>query len=128
MDDMNSAGFARKHRKLQKTLEELREFVRLPSNRGGRRMVFGLYRAEQVRVLASVEVSQAEGLSVFRIAPHPSEVNNDDSCVLSRMRDGLRELAKAVDTAFNMNRLHAKGSAESSDSSDNGVGSGLSGE
>jgi hypothetical protein len=127
-DGMSSAAFATKHRKLLETLQEIRDFVRLPSNQGGRRMVCGLYRDKQVRVLASVEVSQAEGLSVFRIAPHPSEANDDDSCMLSRMRDGLRELAKAIDVASNMNRHHAKGSAESTDSSVNGVGSGLSGE
>ena len=86
-------------------LETIRDFDTTQSGPHGRRMLLGLFADDEVRSMASAEVSHSSGLVVSKCLVYPAEINNPDSTTTLRMVHALHLLAEAIDTPLNMDAL-----------------------
>lgn len=98
MDEFGgNASLAQAHRDALVTLTELRTF----EAEVGMHMLFGYFDGDTGKVLAlagvNVNKREADELAVSCVAPHPAELNDEDSTVVRQTLHGLRLLADTLE-------------------------------
>lgn len=71
----------------------------------GRRLSLGLFQGDDVRAIATAEVSTTAGLVVQRLAVHPAELHHTGSTAYARMLQGLNCLAEKIEVELSLDEL-----------------------
>ena len=71
----------------------------------GRRLSLGLFQGDDVRAIATAEVSTTAGLVVQRLAVHPAELHQSGSTAYARMLQGLNCLAEKIEVELSLDEL-----------------------
>jgi len=91
-------------------IEELQNFDTTgPSGEGGRKMVLGLFKDDNISGLAGAEVSHEAGLVISSLIVYPAELNDPSSTAALRLIHALYLLADAIDAPLDMSPVNAEG-------------------